>query len=255
MANSWRAIMEEHRASMEAYKKVHNEIVRSGLRMEIVQQSMEITCGRSKKNFLRDGNKWLLELTKRKRGNPISPPVTTKVPATPIQNTLLFEVNSMQSFSSDKVEKEVKDIGFIGALVTGLEVADGYGGENLPQTDRYQSRVPEKDVPSHGPRKQQLDGLVFGAEVEIHIEFDLGTFEGIQCDIGRGQKRRTWNPGIIYHQPGSKWNILFQHFELLDERHAERAVQRKVWDPGVTHRDILAQHLEDKVFLGAGVLI
>ncbi|GKC58159.1 hypothetical protein Tco_1085757 [Tanacetum coccineum] len=34
--------MEEHRASMEAYKKVHNETVRSELRMAIVQQSMEM---------------------------------------------------------------------------------------------------------------------------------------------------------------------------------------------------------------------
>ncbi|GJU05902.1 hypothetical protein Tco_1122332 [Tanacetum coccineum] len=36
------AIMEEHRASMKAYKKVHNETVRSELRMTIVQQSMEM---------------------------------------------------------------------------------------------------------------------------------------------------------------------------------------------------------------------
>ncbi|GJW23713.1 hypothetical protein Tco_0034335 [Tanacetum coccineum] len=42
MAHTWRAIMKEHRASMEAYKKVHNETVRSGLRMAIVQQSMEM---------------------------------------------------------------------------------------------------------------------------------------------------------------------------------------------------------------------
>ncbi|GKC87814.1 hypothetical protein Tco_1148463 [Tanacetum coccineum] len=31
--------------------------------------------------------------------------------------------------------------------------------------------------------------------------------------------------------------------------------QRRTWDPGITHGDILKQHLEDKVFLGAGVLI
>ncbi|GKB71725.1 hypothetical protein Tco_0933137 [Tanacetum coccineum] len=36
------AIMEEHRASMKGYKKVHEETVRSRLRMAIVQQSMEI---------------------------------------------------------------------------------------------------------------------------------------------------------------------------------------------------------------------
>ncbi|GJZ30838.1 hypothetical protein Tco_0575885 [Tanacetum coccineum] len=41
MSHLRRAIMEEHRASMEAYKKVHNETVRSELRMAIVHQSME----------------------------------------------------------------------------------------------------------------------------------------------------------------------------------------------------------------------
>ncbi|GKG11867.1 hypothetical protein Tco_0346104, partial [Tanacetum coccineum] len=42
MTHTWRAIIEEHQASIEAYKKVHNETVRSELRMEIVQQSMEM---------------------------------------------------------------------------------------------------------------------------------------------------------------------------------------------------------------------
>ncbi|GKB63815.1 hypothetical protein Tco_0920001 [Tanacetum coccineum] len=34
--------MEEHRASMETYKKVHNKTARSKLRMAMVQQSMEM---------------------------------------------------------------------------------------------------------------------------------------------------------------------------------------------------------------------
>ncbi|GJY00608.1 hypothetical protein Tco_1188984 [Tanacetum coccineum] len=42
MSHIWRAIMEEHRASIEAYKKVHKETVRSELRMAIVQQSMKM---------------------------------------------------------------------------------------------------------------------------------------------------------------------------------------------------------------------
>ncbi|GKG04733.1 hypothetical protein Tco_0315120 [Tanacetum coccineum] len=42
MAHIRRDIMEEHRASMKAYKKVHEETVRSGLRMAIMQQSMEM---------------------------------------------------------------------------------------------------------------------------------------------------------------------------------------------------------------------
>ncbi|GJX67972.1 hypothetical protein Tco_0303699 [Tanacetum coccineum] len=42
MTHTWRALMEERRASMEVYKKVYNEMVRSELRMAIVQQSMEM---------------------------------------------------------------------------------------------------------------------------------------------------------------------------------------------------------------------
>nr|GFB91231.1 hypothetical protein [Tanacetum cinerariifolium] len=72
--------------------------------------------------------------------NPISPvnmpqPITIKVPSKPIQNTTHSEENNRHSFSSNEVGKDVKDIGFIGAIVTGSEVADGYGEENLPQTD------------------------------------------------------------------------------------------------------------------------
>ncbi|GKE54009.1 hypothetical protein Tco_1489165, partial [Tanacetum coccineum] len=49
-----------------------------------------------------------------------------------------------QQINSDKVEKEVKDIGFIGALVTGSEVADGYGGENQPQIDSILKNLNQK---------------------------------------------------------------------------------------------------------------
>ncbi|GJR93326.1 hypothetical protein Tco_0265500 [Tanacetum coccineum] len=42
MSHLWRAIIEEHQVSMEAYKKVHYETVRSEQRMAIVQQSMEM---------------------------------------------------------------------------------------------------------------------------------------------------------------------------------------------------------------------
>ncbi|GKA36187.1 hypothetical protein Tco_0722678 [Tanacetum coccineum] len=101
----------------------------------------------------------------------------------------------------------------------GSEVDDGYGEENLPQTDSLvknlnsegistcigspestnnqenrimiraedQSCVSEKDGPSYGLRKQQLGRLMFGAEVEIPVDFDLRTFEGLHCDLGRGQ--------------------------------------------------------------------
>ncbi|GKC58618.1 hypothetical protein Tco_1086216 [Tanacetum coccineum] len=170
-----------------------------------------------------------------------------------------FEENSRQSFSG----KEVKDNCFKGAHV------DECGGKNLPLTDSTfkdldtedictcvgvlesansqdstnptwagdQSRIREKDVPSHGPRKQHLGGQIFGLELII----------GLHCDPGRGEDRVTWNPGINYHPSERKWNFclnsfiesnimnnhVFQHFRP-DDRHERRAVKRRVWDPGIT---------------------
>ncbi|GJR65404.1 hypothetical protein Tco_0011469 [Tanacetum coccineum] len=49
MAHVRNAIMEEHRASMQIYKKVHKETVRSELRMVIVQQSLEMIIYNVKK--------------------------------------------------------------------------------------------------------------------------------------------------------------------------------------------------------------
>ncbi|GJU37693.1 hypothetical protein Tco_1186047 [Tanacetum coccineum] len=250
---------------MQTYHKVHKETMRSELRMEIVQQSMEMDTWEIKEKLAERREQMRIRAYEEDKR------LTTKVPTKPIQNTPLFEENSRQSFSSDEVKKEVKDISFKGALVIGSEVADGYGGENLPQTDNIlmylnsedisacigsrestnnqenritigtgdQSRILKKDVPSHGPRRQQLGGLIFGAEVEIPVGFDLRTFEGLYYDLSKGQKRRTWNPGITYHQSGRKIlsgliNNVSQHFELIAYRHAKRIVQRRVWDPRIT---------------------
>nr|GEX86260.1 hypothetical protein [Tanacetum cinerariifolium] len=96
----------------------------------------------------------------------LQPPTT--LPAT----IPCFEENSRQSFSSVEVEKEGKDIGFLGALVTRLEVADGHGGENIPQTDSILKNLNSKDI-------------------STCIGFDLRTFEGLHCDLGMGHERRT----------------------------------------------------------------
>nr|GFB68078.1 hypothetical protein [Tanacetum cinerariifolium] len=123
---------------------------------------------------------------------------------------------------SDEV-KELKDIGFKGVHVTDLDVGGGYGGENPPQTDvilkklnlkdistsirvpesancqdhtnptwtRDQSHIREKDMPSHEPRKQHMVNKFFGARLELIIGFDLRAFEGLNCDLGRGEERIT----------------------------------------------------------------
>ncbi|GJV74047.1 hypothetical protein Tco_1494042 [Tanacetum coccineum] len=157
-----------------------------------------------------DTDKKLAELLQLLKA--LQPPTT--LPAT----IPCFEENSGQSFGSNEVEKEVKDIGFIGALVIGSEVADGYGGGKLPQTDSTLkdldtedigtcigvlelansqdhrnptwagdgSHIREKDVPSHGPRKEHMGELIFGAGLELIVGVDLRAFEGLNCDLKRG---------------------------------------------------------------------
>ncbi|GJW63512.1 hypothetical protein Tco_0115396 [Tanacetum coccineum] len=116
--------MEEHRASMKAYKKVHNETVKSELRMAVVQQSMEMDMWEIKEKLAErreqmairayeedkrheELNQKIKEDKRREElnqkieelknliqsfiQNPISPPVATKVPTKPIQNSPCYD--------------------------------------------------------------------------------------------------------------------------------------------------------------------
>ncbi|GJV74048.1 RNA-directed DNA polymerase [Tanacetum coccineum] len=108
-----------------------------------------------------------------------------------------FEENSGQSFGSDKVEKEVKDIGFIGALVIGSEVADGYANSQDHRNPTWagdESHIREKDVPSHGPRKEHMGELIFGAGLELIVGVDLRAFEGLNYDLRRGGRKNNLEP-------------------------------------------------------------
>ncbi|GJR17140.1 5'-3' exoribonuclease 4 [Tanacetum coccineum] len=136
-----------------------------------------------------------------------------------------FEENSRQSFSGK-------------AHVT--EVADECGGKNLPLTDSTfkdldtedictcvgvlesansqdstnptwagdQSRIREKDVPSHGPRKRHLGGQIFGLELIIGLHYlimlALATHE-VHFSILReaitmpGQQEKRFQCGQVGH--------------------------------------------------------
>ncbi|GJV83641.1 hypothetical protein Tco_1523539, partial [Tanacetum coccineum] len=212
----------------------------------------------------------------------LQPPTT--LPAT----ISCFEEKIGESYTSSKV---VKDSRFISDDVT--KVADEYGGKNLPKTDstlkdsdkndigtcigvsesansQEESCIPEKDVPSYGLRKQHIGGHIFSAGLELTVGFNLRAFEKLNCVLRRGEEIITWNPGINHHLSERKWNYgrlnsftelfimnnhVFQHFRPNDDQYERRVVQRRVWDPGITGGDMLKQHLEDKVFLKARVLI
>ncbi|GJT21728.1 hypothetical protein Tco_0891665 [Tanacetum coccineum] len=306
MTHTWRTIMEEHRASMRAYKKVHNETVISELRMTIVQQSMKmdiydikqvlaqtreqmgIRANRVEEDQSRE--EWNQKIEELKNliqsfiRNPLSP------------ERLGNKSDQKHNVTGDSCEEGDNMIELCGHT-NHEKVADEYGGKKLPQTDSTlkdldtkdigvlelansqdnknptwagdQSRIRENDVPSHGPRKQYMGGQIFCAGLELTVGFDLRAFKGLNCDLGRGEERITWNLGINHHPSDRKWNSglnsfielitmndhVFQHFRPNDDRHERRVVQRRVWDPRITQGYILKQHLEDKVFLGAGVLI
>ncbi|GJW09433.1 hypothetical protein Tco_1575260 [Tanacetum coccineum] len=229
--------MEERRVSMEAYKKVHNETVRSGLAYEEDKRREE----------LNQKIEEVINLIQSFIQNPISPvktpqTVTTNVSSKLVQNTPRFEENSGKSYTcSDEVKNELKNLPQIDTILKNLNSKDTDTSIGAPESANNQD-------------KRSMTWAGDQSQLECPVEFALRSFEGLHYDLGKGQERRTWNPGIIHHQSRRIWNTVFQHFELLADRHAKGAVQRRVWDPGITHRGILEQHLKDKVFLRAGVL-
>ncbi|GJT05830.1 hypothetical protein Tco_0840292 [Tanacetum coccineum] len=107
---------------------------------------------------------------------------------------------------------------------------------------------------------QHIGGQIFGAGLELIVRFDLRAFEGLNCYLGKGEERITWNQRINHHPSERKGNYglnsfiesviksnhVFQHFRPNDDQHERRGVQRRIWDPGITWLKILKEHLEDK---------
>ena len=254
--------MEEHRASMQDYYKVHKETVRSQLRMAIVQQNLEMDIHDIKQVLAQrreqtDIRAYRMEEDQRREEvnqkieelknliqsfiqNPISAvkmsqPVT-KAPCYDdfaarekkkvVEETTFQEMNkesktaelhitmvtktmdeekSKESYtSSGEVKKEVKDNGDKGVHVTDSEVVDRYGGENLPQTDNILEDLNGKYTGTCIGVLQLVNNQdirkTTWADLEVRVGFDVRVFEGLHCDLGRGQKSRTWNPGINIFQ-------------------------------------------------------
>nr|GEX28802.1 hypothetical protein [Tanacetum cinerariifolium] len=146
---------------------------------------------------------------------PVATAAATTLPATIPR----FEENCGQIFNSDKVEKEGKDIGFIetednGTCIGVMELANRQDNKS-PTWAGDQSRIREKDAPSYGLRKQHMGGQIFCAGLELTVGSYLGAFEGFNCDLGRGEERITWNPGINHHSSIKKWNSGLNSFTEL----------------------------------------
>ena len=250
--------MEEHRASMQDYYKVHKETVRSELRMAIVQQNLEMDIHDIKQVLAQrreqtDIRAYRMEEDQRREEvnqkieelknliqsfirNPISavemPQPVTKAPCHDdfaalekkkvVEETTFQEMNkesktaelhitmvtktmdeekSKESYTSSG---EVIENGDKGVHVTDSEVVDRYGGENLPQTDNILEDLNGKDTGTCIGVLQLVNNQdirkTTWADLEVRVGFDVRVFEGLHCDLGRGQKRRTWNPGINIFQ-------------------------------------------------------
>ncbi|GJW66133.1 hypothetical protein Tco_0118017 [Tanacetum coccineum] len=90
---------------------------------------------------------------------------------------------------------------------------------------------------------QHMGEQIFGVGLELIVGFDLRAFEGLNCHLGKGEERITWNPGIKHHPPRHILQVCY--WPILHYK----GNQRQSWDPGITWLKILKEHLEDKVFL------
>ncbi|GJW35183.1 alcohol dehydrogenase 1B [Tanacetum coccineum] len=201
-------------------------------------------------------------------------------------------------FASIKAMKEESDAKFeeLRQLILGTAPSQSTNVDHVPQI----TKVPAKTAPYVPPIRRRYDDLGFelhnlesstaigknlrpkswDVEGSNKLEpgttndmnggagtyvgwwgFDLRAFEGLNCDLGKGEERITWNPGINHHPSERKGNYglnssiesviksnhVFQHFRPNDDQHERRGVQRRIWDPGITWLKILKEHLEDKV--------
>ncbi|GJR35162.1 U-box domain-containing protein 14 [Tanacetum coccineum] len=90
---------------------------------------------------------------------------------------------------------------------------------------------------------QHMGEQIFGAGLELIVGFDLRAFEGLNCDLGKGEERITWNPGIKHHPPRHILQVCY--WPILHYK----GNQRQSWDPGIMWLKILKEHLEDKIQL------
>ncbi|GKB37791.1 hypothetical protein Tco_0882733 [Tanacetum coccineum] len=212
--------MEEHRASMEAYKKVHNKTVRSELRMVIVQQCMEMDMWEIKEKLAerreqmairayeedKRREEWNHKIDEDKRceewNQKIEELITTTVPVKPIQNSpcsddLTFDPNKKT------MERGVSKEGF------GCDLNKSKGS-HLGLQHCAANRIRNK-------RKGPFVWMKSKSRVVIEVGQTNAIDGRLNCD----------NRLANYEQP-------CQHFFMFDYDPQEGEIQVKTWDPGIT---------------------
>ncbi|GJY51599.1 hypothetical protein Tco_0442446 [Tanacetum coccineum] len=80
---------------------------------------------------------------------------------------------------------------------------------------------------------QHMGEQIFGAGLELIVGFDSRAFEGLNCHLGKGEERITWNPGIKHHPPRHILQVCY--WPILHYK----GNQRQSWDLGITWLKIL----------------
>ncbi|GKA87100.1 hypothetical protein Tco_0808811 [Tanacetum coccineum] len=212
MTHTWRAIMEEHRASMEAYKKVHNETVRSELRMAVVQQSMEMDMWEIKEKLAERREQMAIRAYEEdKRHEELNQKIEEDKRREELNQKIEELKNLIQSFIRNPISPPVATK--IRGLILGL-----------------------RHCVTNRKRKKRKGPFVW-TKSKSRVVIEVGQTEaiegGLNCD-----NRSPAN----YEQP-------CQHLLMFDYDPQEGELQVKTWDPEITWLKILKEHLEDKVFL------
>ncbi|GKB20756.1 hypothetical protein Tco_0854679 [Tanacetum coccineum] len=177
-------------------------------------------------------------------------------PSTTLPATILrFEENSGQCFSSDEVEKEE-------LILMSMDKGDVTGLVLAVKEDLGQKLIDDLDEPlmvleSNGMINKNEFAVVAPVVVVAPIVgAPIAVAPFVVAPIAVAPVVVTpVKPSFIPLGRKIKQNQAEQKLGCeicLQER---VPAQRRTWDPGITHGDILKHHLEDKVFLGAGVLI
>nr|GFA92617.1 hypothetical protein [Tanacetum cinerariifolium] len=159
-----------------------------------------------------------------------------------------FEENSEQCFSSDEVEKEE-------LILMSMDKGDVTGPILAVKEDLGQKLIDDLDEPlmvleSHGMiNKNEFAVVAPVVAVAPFVVAPIAVAPVAPVVVAPVE------PSFIPLGRKIKQNQAEQKLGCeicLQER---VPVQRRTWDPEIIQYDVLKQHLEDKVFLGAGVLI
>lgn len=260
--------MEEHRASMQTYKKVHTETVRSELRMSIVQQSMEMDIWEIKQLLAERADK-----KSDYQNNMIDIPLTKD----PIADIMFIE-DTTKFMAADKSGEDGSNLEEFRvasgveeeALITPIMVVEDLGQNLLNNLSEVTMEVESEGIShAHGFPNEPDVGQIYAQKVNMFSGSTWDNYEVVRqsrnmfklvmelkCThntFHRQSWRHLWGHAKHGLRTWLEQNSMFKPIMQFHYDQQAMELQVRIWDPGITQGDILKQHLEDKVFLGAGV--